>query len=118
MSHSERVKIVAMTLSTAVVATALAGTAIAARAAPTDDRPQAVVRYDDLNLASDAGTHVLLRRLRQAAHRVCDIPGTREMTLLIASRSCYQQALQSAVHSVHNERLSSLYQTTQDNGPS
>lgn len=117
MSQSERMQRTVSTLSAALMVSTFAGAALAVQAAPSDDHAQTVVRYDDLNLASDAGTHALYRRLRAGAHRVCDIPGTREMKLLIISQNCYEKALLSAVKAVHSERLSSLYQTSHGNGP-
>ncbi|MBS0393663.1 MAG: UrcA family protein [Proteobacteria bacterium] len=83
-----------------------------AAAQAADSGASVRVRYDDLNLASDAGVRVLLRRLSGAAHRVCDQPGVRELNRLSVADACYHQALANAVVAVRSERLSALYVAT------
>lgn len=48
-----------------------------------------VVRYDDLNLASDAGIRALQVRVAHAAKRVCGYNlGTRELLARVEARTC------------------------------
>lgn len=77
--------------------------------ASAGEAPAVTVRYDDLNLASDAGTQTLLRRLAAAAHVVCGDGSQRELPRLRHAEACFQDSLRSAVVAVHNERLSVLY---------
>jgi UrcA family protein len=93
----------ASSLIAAMAATVLGATAAAGEA------PAVTVRYDDLNLTSDAGTQILLRRLSAAAHRVCADGQQRELTRLRRAEACFREALGNAVVAVHNERLSVLY---------
>jgi UrcA family protein len=55
-------------LKTITCGIALAATALAAAPAAADSR---VVRYDDLNLASEAGMKKLEQRINSAARAVC-----------------------------------------------
>lgn len=83
--------------------------AAAGASASAAEAPAVTVRYGDLNLASDAGTQVLLRRLSAAAHRVCGDDRQRDLTRLRHAQACFQNSLSNAVVAVHNERLSVLY---------
>jgi len=83
--------------------------AAGAASAAAGEAPAVTVRYGDLNLASDAGTQVLLRRLSAAAHRVCGDDSQRDLTRLRHAQACFRESLSSAVVAVHNERLSMLY---------
>ncbi len=96
----------ALGLGAAVAALSLT----AAQAADADRSVR--VRFDDLDLASDAGARVLLQRLSGAAHRVCDLTGERDLERLAVADACYRQALARAVVAVSNERLSALYDAT------
>jgi len=102
---------------------ALAAVALAVLAAPAAlagaDAPRAIhVRYDDLNLDSDAGTQALYRRLARAATRVCELEGLRDLASLHRAEVCYRDALHGAVVAVHNERLSALYRAREPNSAS
>jgi UrcA family protein len=113
LPRSRRSNLLSLPRITACVALGMICTA--ASAAP--DAPTTTVRYGDLNLATDAGTMALYRRLRAAAHRVCDADGTRELKQLMLARSCYEHALSEAVGTLHNERLSSIYRAAGGAGP-
>jgi UrcA family protein len=99
---------------------ALLGVGLATTALPCaagdESRPTARVRYDDLDLTSDAGTQALLHRLSSAARHVCDEHGVRELARLEHAEQCYREALANAVVAVHNERLSVLYNATRGVG--
>ena len=64
-------------------------------AAPASDDASAVVRIDDLNLASASGRETLDTRIRATARRLCrtDLRGTAEMEL---ERQCVAAALANA----------------------
>jgi UrcA family protein len=91
-----RIKNVTNTL--VVAAAMLVGVAQAAEA------PAEAVTYQDLNLANEAGTGVLLQRIRGAANQVCgnveirDLPGAR------AHRACVEKAVSDAVAAVNNQK--------------
>jgi UrcA family protein len=88
---------------------AIAGPLAASAGTSMSDVPTVTVRYDDLNLASDAGTKALLRRLSAAADRVCAVGQSRELRRENYAEQCASEALSRAVVAVHNERLSTLY---------
>lgn len=83
-----------MMTRTAVAAFSLAFGA-PALAAPASDDASALVRIDDLNLASASGRETLDTRIRAAARRLCrtNLRGTAEMTL---ERQCVAAALANA----------------------
>jgi UrcA family protein len=71
-----------------------------------------VVRYGDLNLSSDAGAEVLLRRLEQAARQVCGDPRERrplaEISVILR---CNAQSLERAIEAVGAQKLTAAYQS-------
>jgi UrcA family protein len=86
-----------------VPALALAGLALVpgaaqAQTAATDsDLPHVMVRYDDLNLATGKGRHLLEYRLRHAAAEACGRPDRQApMPYDFESMHCYDKALASA----------------------
>lgn len=100
---------------------ALAALTLAVLVAPAalaaGDAPRTIhVRYDDLNLGSDAGTQALFRRLSRAATRVCELEGVRDLASQHRAEVCYRDALHGAVVAVNNERLSALYRARESNG--
>ena len=94
---------------------AVAGPLAASAGNAMTDPPTVTVRYDDLNLASDAGTKALLRRLSTAAERVCAVGQSRELRRESYAEQCAAEALSRAVVAVHNERLSALYRARGSN---
>ena len=74
-----------------LAAGALAGPALAA---PADD--SVVVPIGDLDLASEAGTERLQRRLRQAANHLCGRVAIAPARIREAVRDCQETALESA----------------------
>ncbi len=94
-----------LSLIAASIATlSLAGTALAAGTA-TGELPTARVRYADLNLSSDAGVATLYARLRHAATQVCEYRSFR-----FVDQACVAKALDGAVTTVANGRLTTLHQ--------
>lgn len=70
---------------------------------------QRVVRFDDLNLASEAGARTLYARLRAAARAVCGSGTTRDMAMNRQHEACYAAALAAAVRHVDAHALTSLH---------
>lgn len=95
----------AKTLSLIAAAVATLSIAGGAVAATTGEAPSARVRYDDLNLSSDAGVAHLYARLRHAANDVCQFDSFRE----VVDQKCATAALDSAVASVDNDKLTALH---------
>jgi UrcA family protein len=79
----------------AIAALATAMTGAAAHAQPSNpDVKTAVVRYDDLNLATARGRAVLDARIAQAAVNVCDATGsTRDLASHFAQQACVKSAI-------------------------
>ncbi len=91
-------------LSLLPLAAALAQSAAAA------NLPSVVVHYEDINLSTDSGAKVLLRRLESAARWVCGDHGEHiSLVDLEPLDRCYTQTLAQAVSAVGAERLTTLY---------
>src|SRR4051812_36467232 len=78
--------------------TTLALTTTSFASSPTDGAPSVAVRYDDLNLSSDAGVEALYRRISSAARQVCPDAYSRDLRFAAASRSCQAIAVARAVN--------------------
>lgn len=68
-----------------------------------------VVAYGDLNLDSEQGAKVLYARLRQAAQSVCVPFEGRDLNQKSQWRSCYGNALGSAVVRVNKVSVTALH---------
>jgi UrcA family protein len=82
-----------------------------AQAAPETDAagPPAVhVRYHDLNLASPDGVHTLCQRIVAAARELCPV-GRESPVHFVTGHACQAQAIERAVHEVHDQRLAVLH---------
>jgi len=99
--------ILALAAGAGTIATASAATRPAA--APDADVPSMVVRYGDLNLATEQGAKTLYRRIAFVAKQVCPDGESRDLESLNRARACQHEAIERAVHSVHNERLAAAY---------
>ena len=87
---------------------AATATGIAGAASTADDVPSVVVRYADLDLATDQGVRVLYARIAHAASAVCpDVP-ISDLHALALSRACQQQAIARAVHAVNSPLLAAV----------
>lgn len=73
----------------------------AASATPLYNTQAAVVSYSDLDLETEAGASVLLRRLRRATERVC----SRRTDF----RACRQTSLQDAVTHLNRPLVTALH---------
>jgi UrcA family protein len=72
------------------------------------EAPSMVVRYDDLNLASEQGVLALYRRLSDAARRVCPLENSHDLGEFMRSRACRSEALARAVRAVNNPQLAAV----------
>jgi UrcA family protein len=102
-----------MPISAAVTAIACALSAPiveGARADPGRTETRSIkVRYDDLDLAKEAGIQRLYQRLRLAARQVCGSPDTRRPADVRDWRRCVDQALGTAVTELGNARLTAVH---------
>ena len=74
-----------------------------------DEQPPAmVVRYGDLNLATDSGARVLLARIHFAADAVCPAADKRDLERLAARNRCVRLATARAVQQVGNARVAAV----------
>jgi UrcA family protein len=89
----------------ASIATSFAFAAHAGEAAA----PQLVVKYDDLNLATERGALELYRRISAAAVSVCPSLDGRDLTSRKLMRNCVHAAIADAVVKVDLPELSSIY---------
>jgi UrcA family protein len=80
--------------------------AAAAFAADVTEVRSTRVGYADLNLRNDAGVTYLYARLRNAASRVCEYSSVR----VLAAQDCATKALDEAVATVDNDKLTTLHQ--------
>ena len=85
------------------VAMPLAGGALANDKAA--DVPSVVVRYNDLNLQTQAGAQSLHRRLKAAARSVCPDEFSRDLLTAQEGRACVAQAVDRAVTAVDRPML-------------
>lgn len=68
-----------------------------------------VVRYGDLDLASESGNQALYRRLRGAAARVCSVPAHLTRLGRSDENRCRHAALSRAVRAVGRNSLTAVY---------
>lgn len=74
-----------------------------------DDLRQVHVGYADLNVKTEAGAAVLLQRLRSAAERVCEVPGSRDLGQLAQVKACTDHAIAGAVEQINLPTLTKVY---------
>jgi UrcA family protein len=75
----------------------------------------AIVNFSDLNLSNPEGVAALYKRIKVAAHRLCeDRNAYTRRTWSKTESECKRQAIAKAVNDVHNDRLASVHrQATQ-----
>ncbi len=93
---------------TAGLVMVLGSAAIVKAASPEEVPPSVTVRYDDLNLATERGTHALYARIVEAARKICE-PRDADALGRLAVSFCQQQATARAIQAVDNPRLTALY---------
>jgi len=104
-SAQRRIALAAVAMTALVpVASALAGVPDSSTA------PQAVVKYADLDLTSDAGATALLRRIEAAARQVCGNPReVQPLTRSMPIRRCNTQAIEHAVTAIGAPKVTLAY---------
>jgi len=85
-----------------------AGPAAAATGSSIGSEPARVVRYDDLNLDSEAGAKALYARLERAAEQVCPTAGVRDLNRLRALQVCQEEAIARAGAQIASPKLAAI----------
>ncbi len=67
--------------------------------------PVKTVRYQDLNLSTNAGVQVLYERIHGAANQVCGYYDVRDLVAGRAHKACVDRAMADAVAAVNNQML-------------
>lgn len=93
-----------MSKLTPILVAALASTTAAPALAQDDDRPQMVVRHDDLNLTSVGGRERLDARVRSAIRQLCNTGQKQDLRLRAVSLECEAEAKRSV-----EPQLAALY---------
>lgn len=76
---------------------------------PTAETTTVHVRVADLNLSSDAGARVALRRITHAARTICgDEPDAREMARQAIFQACVRSVVDQAVADAGSPTLAAL----------
>lgn len=86
-------------MGVAVAAAMLVGVAQGAEA------PTKTVRFQDLNLNTDAGAQVLYKRIHGAATLVCGNYDVHDLVVARAHKACVDRAVTDAVAAVNNQML-------------
>ena len=85
-----------------------------ARADNAEVTPKMTVKYADLNLAGEAGAHILYKRLQAAADSVCGNLLNRDPIVREAWRSCFETSLANAVRYVGHAQVTRQYLANHD----
>jgi UrcA family protein len=80
----------------ALAAVAVAAAFVVPTVSQAAEPNSAVVTYADLNLASDAGSQVLQRRIAIAARVVCGFEDSKQYDIVIATNACRSGAIEGA----------------------
>jgi UrcA family protein len=99
-----------------VLGSLMGGLALASPASPNTEPTAVVVKYGDLNLASDAGVNALYHRITYAARQACPDPSINDLIFRQRVVECRQQAVARAIHQIDNSRLAALYASHSKNG--
>lgn len=91
----------------AFAALTVATTAFAA--APSVDGPSVSVRFDDLNLTTNAGVTALYHRISAAARQVCPDVFSRDLAVVAAGERCQASAVTRAVREINNPQLAFVH---------
>ena len=89
------------------VATAVLMTvaAVPAHAGSSNVAKSVEVDIAGIDLTTDAGTELVLRKVRRAAEDACDVkPGRRTLTEMSDSRACVDKAMEQAIESLSAKR--------------
>lgn len=81
---------------------------------PALARSSVRVGYSDLNLETRAGSHVMLARLRSAAHRACgEAPVIQDLARFVAYGKCVDHSLSEAVAALDSPMVTAAYAGTE-----
>jgi UrcA family protein len=100
----------------ALTACMAVGLASIAHAAPAEGAPSVKVSFADLDLANSKGIDTLYARVTAAAHQVCDVGGTRDLSTWANERACVSQAIANAVRDLRDTRVASSLAARHDQG--
>jgi UrcA family protein len=103
-------RITSLALATALAALTLVGVPLLAHADPGVAMAAETVRYDELNLATDAGVQALYDRIQNAARNVCgpeSIIGTHIPSQ--GWKDCVGAAIRQAILAVNKPQLTAYY---------
>jgi UrcA family protein len=73
--------------------------------APDDRVRQEIVRFGDLDLTQPADAQELYRRIRHAAHHVCEASSFGGAAIAMSDRACIDQATARAVADINSPLL-------------
>ena len=93
----------------AALAGCLLSVASAQAQTPASDVLHVVVKYADLNLATDEGALALHRRIAAASRVVCPADFARDLGRLVAVRACQKEAIARAIAEIHDARLAAVH---------
>lgn len=97
-------------IGTALVIAAASMIAAVASASENDGRVSTVVRYGDLDLTQSADVGRLYARLKYASEKVCYVSDdNRNLRMKHLQAQCMQAALNRAVESVNEPKLTQLH---------
>lgn len=80
-----------------------------AQAGESGSIPSVVVRYDDLNVANQAGAARLYQRIVRAAKVVCGDDVRTNLRTKSESKQCMNEAVETAVGKVNNRVLTAMH---------
>ena len=75
------------------------------------DAPQVTIPLERYDLSKQSGADLLYVRLQRAAREVCRPLESRELSFKRLHEQCFENALQNAVASVDNVKLTALHQS-------
>jgi UrcA family protein len=100
----------AIAFTCSFVATLTAIVVIGTASAAESDVPSEVVKYQELNLGSQAGVETLYKRIHVAARHVCGVDGSKDLASARVSDECIEQAEARAINKVNAPTLTAYYQ--------
>jgi UrcA family protein len=95
----------------AIALTFLTLLTVDARADEPKANPTSVtVSYSDVAFGNTEGAASVYRKLKAAARRVCNVEyGSRDLSVQLAARECYREALENAVQKIDRPTLTALH---------
>jgi UrcA family protein len=103
-------KITGFAAAAMLAAATVSGVPLLAHAAPASDIASESVRYDDLNLSSEAGVAALYRRIQNAARDVCgppNVPGRHSVSQ--DWKYCVSSSVRQAILAIDKPQVTTYY---------